>query len=431
MMPTSAAAQTTGSPPGAVRGLFGGGSPPSPGRSTQQVSLWFDLGGGYDQDLGVSGVPDATNLEGYAGTVVGTFRYWRGRTTRNLEASARIFRNTQSAEQTTATGGEVNVGGNLVGRRAGASMQLRASNDSAVLFGALGPAFPEQPDVDDALTPPDVSPPQGIVEDRWLAFGGNGSAYRNWSPRQRTTVQYTQLHRRPRQGQGLDSNYVLGLARQDWTFRPNATFQFGYRFERIQQDVQGSFDVLDAPVQLQTAEAGFRYERPLSPIRTVSFGVTGGATQVFEISTPLANLPGNVEPVGTVTAGYTLTRRWLLSASLGRGVTVLQGISPEPFTNDAASVSVTGVMWGRMTVLVSGTVSRGLAVGPTVGSFEATGGTASVRYGFRYGGVFIGYTRYEHQLQQTLIVPGTIPRRFDQHSVRAGLTIWLPLYGGF
>jgi hypothetical protein len=277
-----------------------------------------------------------------------------------VEANARLFTNTESAGETTATGGELNVMGNLdLGRRAGLFASLRAANDSAVLFGAFGPTFEDEADIDVELDPPDVTPPQGIVEERWYSVGGMANAYRNWSPRQRTLVQYTQLQRRPAEGDGLDSDLRQGLVRHDWSLRPNTGFLAQYRFEWVQQDIGAVADALAEPLRVQTAEGGFRYEHRISPIRTFSVSLTAGVANVLSVATPLANIDGTVEPTGAFTASYTLTQRWLLSANVTRGVTVLQGIAFEPFANNLAAATVTGVMARRVTLVANATALGG------------------------------------------------------------------------
>ena len=430
VMAPTAEAQSTTSAPGAVRGVLGFDGPPSPARTTQQMSMWFDLGGGYDQNINTSGSGGAANIEGYATTAVGSVRYWRGRTTRSVEGNARVFRNDQRAGRTTATGGEVNLISNLgLGRRGGLNVALRGANESALLFGGFGtPASPTST-VDPNIDVPDVSPQQGIVNDRWYSFGGTVSSFSNWTPRQRTAAQYTQVRRRPTQVDGLDSDQRLVVLRHDWMLRGNTALLGAYRLERVSQTFP---DAPDAdPILTQTAEAGFRYERRFSTIRAVSTSFQAGASQVLSSSRSLAGVEGSVEPTGSFSASYTLTRRWALIAGATRSLTVLQGVSQVPFINDVASLSVNGVMARRVTVVVSGSLSQGSALGASAGAFDALGGTATLRYGFRYGALFAGYTRYEHRLRELALAPGAIPARFNQSSVRAGVTLWLPLYGAF
>lgn len=419
-------AQSTTNPPGAVRGLFGGGAPPSPGRTTQQVSTWFDIGGGYDRNLDTSGAAGATNVEGLATTGVVNVRYWRGRATRAIEGTARLFRNDQRAGRTTATGGEVNVNGNAeFGLRGGVNMSLRAANDSAVLFGAFGPPLPAAPAPGVDIDVPNPSPIQGDVANRWISYGGNAGAHYNWTPRHRTSLQLTQLRQQPTEGDGVDSSQGQVSLNHDWMFRRTFGLIGSYRLARVQQTFDAQPEI--TPVLTQTAEAGFRYERRASPTRTLSLAVLGGAAQILS----RGDAEGLVEPTGSFTASYSLTRRWLVSATATRGITVLQGTTQVPFINDLGSVSVTGVLSRRVTLVSAASISRGDTIGSAPGSFDASGWTTTVRYGFRYGALFAGYTGYEHRVRDLMLVPGAVAPRFNQRSVRAGVTIWLPLFGAF
>jgi len=424
-------AQTFTSPPGSTRGLFGGDVAPNSARSSQQLAAWFDLGGGYDDNADTSEVPVGTNLDGYARTVAAGFRYWRGRTTRSLEATGRYFRNVEFAAGGAFDGGELNVTGNLAtGQRGAVTLALHAANDSAQLFGAFGPDFGRPGDViDDEIPVSDVSPPSGVADQRWFSLGGVVTGYRNWTPRQRTDVQYTQIRRRPIDGDGVYSATGQATLRHEWRVGPRTGVLFSYSYDRVGQEFG---EVLDSPpIQSQTADAGFRYEYRLSPIRMVQFSLTAGATYVLPVSAPLARVPGNVEPTASAIATYTLTQRWALSANASRRVTVLAGIALEPFANDLVSVSVTGLIARRTTLVISGEISRGLALGLAPGSFDAQSAAVTLQYGFRHGGVFAGYSHYEHQLRDLLGSPDTIPLGFRRHSVRGGITLYLPLYGAF
>lgn len=427
---TSAGAQPTPGSAGVVRGVFGGTDRPGPARTTQQFAIWVDLGGGYDQNEDVSSSVDTADLRGAATTMLGGARWWMGRTQRSLEATARVFRNDQRAGDTTATGGEVNINGNAqLGRRAGISVGLRGANDSATLFGATGAQAALTPAVDPALNVPDVNPQQGIVRDRWFSMGGNGSVYRNWTARHRTTVMYSQVRRRPTEQEGLDSDQRLASLRQDWNVRMNTALLAVYRLEQVSQALP---EVPNPdPVRTQAIEGGFRWDRRFSPIRAFTFSAQAGATQV--LATPLAGseADGAVEPTGAANISYALSRRWVVAVGATRTVTVLQGASQLPFTSNVASASATGVFGRHVTLSVGGSRSTGGALGSGPGSFEATGATGAIRYAFRYGGLFAGYTAYRHRVLDTPTLPGAIAPRFNQSSLRAGVTLWLPLFGAF
>jgi len=267
------------------------------------------------------------------------------------------------------------------------------------------------------------------VRDRWYTFGANATAFRNWSVRHRTTGQYSHVRRQPTADQGLESDQRLVNLQHDWTFRMNTGLLAAYRREQVRQTFPNA--LLNAPIRTQSGEAGFRYERRTSPIRTLSLAVQGGVTQLLGSDTPDGAVDGTFEPSGTLTASYTLTRQWLMVASATRGIAVLQGISQVPFTSDLVLVSVSGVLARRVTVVVSGSASRGSALGEIDGSFQAVGGTATARYGFRYGGLFAAYTLYEHRLRVVTPAPGSVMPHFNQGSIRAGVTLWLPLFGAF
>lgn len=429
VMVSTAAAQSTTNPPGAVGGLFGVDGPVSQVRTTQQLSTWFDIGGGYDQTTSAGGSVQMADLRGYATTFLVAARYWRGRTTRSIEATSRVFRNQQRTARATAEGGEAGVIGNLgLGRRGGMNVALRAASDSSVLFGAFGAATPVASTVDPGIDVPDVGPQQGSVDDRWYSLGANASVYRNWTSRQRTTTRYSQVRREPTQGGSAQSDQRLGELFHEWTFRPNFGLLTSYRIERVEQTlgVGGS----PAPYRAHAAEGGFRYERRLTPLRTVSATIQAGVTKVLATPSSVTST-GTIEPTGSVATSYILARRWALLAGASRSVTVLQGLSQLPFTNNVASLSVNGVMLRRVTVSVTGAVSQGVALASGPGSFTAAGTTSTVRYGFRYGGLFAAYTRYEHRVLDVAISSGGVAARIKQSSMRVGVTLWLPLFGSF
>lgn len=422
------AAQSQTSPPGAVRGLFGGSQRPNSARSSQQVSLWFDVGVGVDNAIGEAEVPGAPPSSRDQ-TAAGAFRYWLGRSTRSLEAQARAYRTSNQAVD-SALGGEMTLTGNLgMGRRHGATANLRVANESARLFGAFGPSASVPTPPDDTLPPvTDVSPPSGVVENRWLTVSGGVNGFRRWTPRQRTNVQYAQMTMQPRQGNTLDSSTKAVVVQHDWNPRPNTGFLAAYRFDQIDQSF-GS--VVTEPIRFQSLEAGLRRDFRSSANRLFSIALLGGVTQIQSVATPLANVEGQIEPKADFRATYTLSRQWLVSGGVGTGVTALNGVSVDAFRNDFASANIAGVIARRVTISLGSTWSRGASVGVSPGTFVASNTTATLQYGFRYGGVFVGLMRYTHELSQVLNPAEVIPPLIDRYSVRAGFTLWLPLYGAF
>lgn len=418
--------------PGAVRGLFGGISPPEPDSASQQVSTWFDLGGGYDRNVDRTGVRPLA-VDGPATTMLGGFRFWRGKTTRAFEVNARIFRNHQRAGNVTASGGEVNLLGNLETRRrrGGLNFAMRGGNDNAVLFGATGQAAPVRPVIDPQFAVPDVSPPLGAVQQRWYTLAGNVTAYRNWSVEQRTTVQYSQTHRQPIESEQFDTDQRLIGLTHNWAFRNNAAVFAAYRFEDFRQELPQLSTL--RPIRTHTVEAGTRWERRFSPIRAFAVSLQGGATRVTDLAPAAGAGDLSTVPTGALTASYTLTRRLVLGVTGARSITVLQGAAQAAFTSNVASMALTGVVAQRITVVAAGSYSAGNALSAAPGEFESVGGAATVRYAMRYGAFFTSLTRYTHRLEGVgaRTLQGGIRPRFEQSSLRAGVTIWLPLLGAF
>lgn len=426
LMAACVSAQTAGGPPGAVRGWFGSDGPQSTARSTQQFSTWVDFSGGYDRNRAVTAPDVDGDSEGRATTLLGGMRYWRGRSTRSLEANARLFRNEARAGGTTAVGGEVSLNGSAaLGRRGGLSTLLRAASDSAVLFGALTPALPtETPDA--GIVEAEGGVEAGDLGNRWFSASASTEGYLNWTSRNRSTVQAVEVRRRPgSDNQGLDSRQSVISLRQDWSFRPGGALIGNYRFERVAQSSAATAEL--EPVLTHTAEGGVRFERRFSPVRMWTTSITAGATALAGSGDGEAS---RVEPSGSFTTSYTLTRRWLLVGIANRSITVLQGVAQIPFTNELASLSLSGQLGRRLTIGITGAVSRGEAVSGGAGAFDAVGANGTIRYGFRYGGLFVGYTQYEHRLRRVVAAPGISPR-FEQRALRAGVTLWLPLYGAF
>jgi hypothetical protein len=423
-----ASAQSQATPPGTLRGLFGGGQRPNPARSSQQVSAWFDVGAGIDDSLDDSLESPDEPPSNYDQTATAAFRYWVGRTTRSFETQARFYRTTSQTID-SAFGGEVSATGDVGGGgRNGAVVNLRLANESARLFGAFGPGPALSSPPVDAPPVTDVSPPSGVVENRWLTFGGGANVFHRWSPRQRTNVQYTQLVLRPRGGETLDSNQQGVLIQHDWSLGARAGLVAGYRFDQVRQSLVG---LGSAPLRFQSVEAGLRRDFRPSPVRTLSLSVMGGISQILTVATPLQEIEGDIEPRAEVRATYTLTRQWLISGNVGTGVTALNGVSVDAFGNDFAGVNLAGILARRVTVALGGTWSRGTALGTGPGSFVASNATATVQYGLRYGGIFAGVTRYTHELDRVLDPAEVIPPVIDRLSARVGFTVWLPLFGAF
>lgn len=418
-------AQVLTGAPGSLGGLFGGHRPVDPDRTSQQLAATLDLSGGYDDNLlGLS--LDDPSQSAVAGTAELSVRYWRGRTRRNVELGARGFVNHQTIAERPLVGGDAQIlGATSLGRPHQLVGGVLVSYEPTFIAGPLT--------ADPVATTPelvvDVTPPQGVVDQRWLAVTGFGNLVRTWTRRHSTTIDARTSERRPLDGTGYDSSTNGVTVQHTWNIRPTAGVIASYRLNNNQQVLDSS----SLPsMRSQTVDAGVRLQRRFSPVRTLSF--TGSAGAVFTdraASDDVAALDFTAPFfAGAVSMG--LTRVWILSADATRDVSVLEGLTPEPFTTDAGTLRLEAVPSRRLRIGVWGSLSRGQGIDTNASSYDAIAAQAQVQYGFspRLGG-FLSYGYYNHRMRQVPDLAVGFPQQYDRHSVRVGVTMFLPLYGTF
>ena len=179
-------------------------------------------------------------------------------------------------------------------------------------------------------------------------------------------------------------------------------------------------------------EARYRHDRRLSPNRTVSFMLGGGVAGVgARIAARELDIRGRAADVlGTCAAA--LPPNWGVSLSARRDITVLYGLSTEPFASDAATLTIDGIAWRRVTMSATGGYSRGQASGPESGDYDQTMVNAQLGYGFNARvGLVAAYAYRTHGFRDVAVTPSSFPAEYGRHSVRIGLTMWLPLYGSY
>jgi len=425
-------AQTATDPPRVTGGLFGGRRPVDPNhpdRSSQQVTFDLDLAGGYDQNLGIdegtlanSGVQQS----GAIGTANGEFGYRVGTSQNYLNSSARA--NTSfAAEGVQQLGaGEAQLQTAIrMGRRAALAAGVTLAYEPTYLFNAFGGLTTDTPDG----VVPGASLTEGFTEQRWLAARGFGSVHRNWTPRQRTDVGYGQSQRKPVTGEGLDSNSRSASLRHDWSYRPTATLQFSYQYDENQQ-VGDTAEPL--PLRTHRAVAGMHLEHRLGPNRAVAFNFAGGATRSRTRQTEETNSVEFTVPSGAGGIQLRLSERWSFSLDVNRSVTVLEGLSPQPFNTNAASL-VAEARFGRSVLVnATGAYARGAASFGNTGAFQTSLASTELRYQVSRGWALTTvYSYYDHILSDVEAVQSGFPSRHRRNSVRLGVSIWLPLFGSF
>lgn len=430
-----ARAQLIEAPVGAIGGLLGGHHSVDPNRDSQSFESTIDLGGGYDRDPNVlllatgEDAPDLTRW--YAGNAAATVRYRVGSLKRNLDIRARGYTNYQSNAGDSLYGGEGTVNGIA---RFGSRQQnpltveLQSSWEPGWVFGAFGPtvdAGPEVPAVGVAL-------PFGVFEQRWLITSGTAGYSHQWTPRHTTTVGYDNRRLRPIEGGGLESDWQVATAQQSWAMSPNITLLGTYRFDsNVQREPQA--EVRIDPVRYQTLDGGVRFEKRLSPIRRYSVTVRAGATRLLERSSTQG--ADGTHPSFNVSTELVPSRSLSVTTEYTRGVMVLAGVSPVPVVNDTAELSVNGSLTSRLRYSIFASGARADFLAPDSSQSNRTdvlGTSAELRYAFAsWAAMFTTYGFYHHRIRDPLLAASGFPTRYDRHSFRVGITLWVPLYGTF
>ena len=104
----------------------------------------------------------------------------------------------------------------------------------------------------------------------------------------------------------------------------------------------------------------------------------------------------------------------------------------EPFSSNAAVLSLNGVVARRMTLGASTSYSRGTSRVSDTGGFTMVAADLQLRYGLSPRlGLLFRYNYADHRLSDVSVVSSTFPNRFASNSFRVGITTWLPMFGSF
>ena len=430
-------AQFVQGPPGAARGIFGSGG----SASSSHLGVTFDVEGGYDDNaIGETDAPPSPTQpfapfqSGYVTAATAAMRFQKGRVERYVLAlgsgsvsqqqiasglpSYRIVRGEGSLQAATGQG-----------RRSGATMAVGASYEPTYLFGAFS-SLDRNPGAGspvEEIPIPTEDPSLALTEQRWLASRASGGAHYNWTSRQRLSAQYDGLWVEPIAGPGYESRTNSATVQHGWSPSASAGLDLVYRYDATAQVFEGG----EQPLSLQTAEARVRYLHPLSPGRSVSWMLGGGAVQVR--GGAVGDQPSfeDYSPTASGTLRFDFARTWGMSFSVRRDVTILNGLSAEPFASDAVLMSIDGTVARRLSLAASAGYSRGLALRAVDGDFDITLVNAQMRYGLGTHVALLVRYSYDDQQLRDVTVSTSFPSQYGRSSIRVGVTMWLPLYGTF
>lgn len=426
-------AQILDRPSRPFRGVFGGAEVPNPNQTRSELTLFTDLLGGYDSNLAPEGsspaqrsVVPANGLTGLADVVL---RYWHGKAARHIEVEGRGY---LTAYQ--LTGIEPLVGQNL--RVRGQTMFDRQTRlegngyftrDPFLGFGGYD-ALPISADAASL-----ANPANGLTTGLSWSQTGIGSVTREWSRRVRTAVAYDYTRREYIRGPGFDQHSQSATG----SYEQNLTQHFSWRASYRYSNATLFEPTRSRPIKDDTIDSGFTYTRNVSRTRRISFGGTAGAVRVRTISAA-TELPLEYwAPSGSGTVRIDLYRSWALNADYRRGLSILDGFTTEAFISDALLLRAGGHVNSRTDLMFATGYSNG-RTGDSItrGNYNTYTGTAQLRVGIaRWAAAVVNYNYFNYDLDELTIPEGVtlavIPASFDRHAVRFGLSLWLPLFGGF
>lgn len=397
--------------------------------SRPETTLVVDVNllGGFDDNAGpASALPSVGSFNGYFGTASADAHLSRGTNRRAMGFGARGYLSEYEGGF-SQQGGAVAVDGlTMFGRRTMWSGTASLANEPAFLATGVTPISRAAAGITDS-TRIDPGSTSGVTSQRNRLLNGATTMRHAWSARQSSTVTATASDSHPTGEIGFQNQqYDVGAAHA-WTLTRFLSMTGGYRYNDMRAaDVGGT--VNDQRLTSHTGTGGLLLNRRLSPRRTLSFEATGGASRVTALST-LTGLPVDLTaPFASGAVRMDVGRSWALSSDVRHEVSLLVGISPQPFSNDTLQVSFGGAPTGRLEMAMSASYAQGRARDGEASSFSNLSGTiqSQVRLGSRWT-VLANYTYYKHDLQQVLGLPEGFPTRFDLHSARVGVTLRFPI----
>jgi hypothetical protein len=391
-------------------------------RPGQVLLLTLNVGGGYDESLDPLdqlGPVDRFTLpdSGYAIAASARVDYRKGTLTKYFTTFGRVYHTRAETAAGQPIGGNADVEfGVPIGRKNGFTAGAGASYVPTYLFNAYTPLEAQLPEGTPA---PVQGPTQGITEQRWIASQAFAGLFRNWTPRQRTMVQYESSRRETTQGLSQETRTQYGSVRHQWSPLQSLQLQFGYKYGdfRVDQVLSG------APLHSHTADGSVRLIRRMSPTRNMSFSFGGGVTSAETVSSLQVVSSTSALPTAFGGMQVDLNRTWSVGVDLRRDVTTLDSLAPQAYATNAVAGRVGGMIGNRTELAFSWSSSYGSA---DTGSFETRTGIGQVQYMLmRSAAVFAAYTYYQHRLENIALIQAELPRRYTLSSIRFGVTLWL------
>jgi opacity protein-like surface antigen len=430
--PAPADAQPAGpQPPGRTRpfrGLFGG-APQDPSRA-QTLTLTLNASTGYDDNViadqsGVGNDPRnqvGSALVGGGGTLTYT------KTARRLSFSANsMFDTRYYPEQSALSASSYGAGAGLsyqLSRRTRVSLNQNVAYQPSYQFGGLFPGFSNEPILGEGV-PSNLD----LAVSRRASWITNSNVMldRELGRLSSVQVQYGYSQQKFTENP-LDEN-GNPLTAGDLTSQ-QAGIRFRRRFTRYMslrlgyEYIHGVYPFpVSTKVENHNIDVGLDYARTLSFSRKTSFSFATGSSIV-----QTSQLGRTYRVTGNAYLSHEFTPNWQGQLSYLRDVGFF-GNFGTPIFSDSFSFRLRGVVASRMQVtLNTGYLSGQLGLMEGASSFHTFTGTASMIYALnQLMGLDVSYSYFDYNFAQNAALPPGVQPRFDRNSVRAGVTLWLPL----
>ena len=426
-----AEAQVVERPERAIPGFFGG-APPDPAQPSHNLMLSFDTFGGYAEDLSQAATlgpepftPRQPGYNAYAGSML-SYRRLSGVKLFELGGGGYVnsYRN---VGRPPGYGGEAHVRfGNQIGERHTLDLTGNVQSDPFYELATFGPLQGAAP----AGILPEPGSANGFSMRRSSYVSSSASMGSRWSRRVTTAAMISYGIR--------DFNDDLGDGGTG-----SAAFTYTHVIGR-RAALMSSYTYYDSefltsgvgagntPRTMHTVNLGYRWDHPFSPTRGLSIGFGAGATQVRSFGGAHLSRSQYVTPSAHANLRLVVARSWSIRADYRRAVTVLEGLTPEPFNTGATMVHVGGLVHPRVELVLSGGISNGRAGIASAGHYQSYVGGSQLRWSLtRQWSAVIGHTYYAYELRDVAALPQGLQTQMNRQTLRVGMALAVPLYGRF
>jgi hypothetical protein len=387
--------------------------------------------GGYDDNLtaglgsGVGTAPTAM-ASGGTGYLDGTLGYFHGNTLRSVQVdSTGSLTAYPGYMEHPAPGGVVAVAAKTpVGRDLTFEASERAGYEP--LFNVYSPGASGTP------LPPEIgqaSPATGLFERKSVNSNTSLSLDRRWSRADSTSLSYSYRVQQFTNDDYGDSSWHNVTAGYWRSVSREVRTVAKYRYENGEYIDSTQFT---RPTTQHRVEGGVEFDSARSRRRHFKLSLTAGAGYLESVKSTSRETYHSWLPVGSGGVILGLSPVWSVEGGYQRDISLLQGVTDEVYTTDAAFVSTGGFVTDRINLRLGATYSNWqtpVASG-VYDKMDVYGASLQLRFKLSEAvAATAAYYYYHHQYSNPGNLPAGFPAQYDRNAVRVGISVWVPLAG--